>query len=404
MVNVCEVCLSQGSGNVLDLGFHPLCDDMSRIGSDHETLKFHQEIWLCPKCLTAHQLHQVEKTSLFKSDYRYRAGLTKDVLSGMQELVDRVAELELNTGTPTILDIGCNDGSLLGLFKAARDCITLGVDPTDAIKDGSSSIDFVNQNYFNLDVANSILSEHGQPDVITFTNVFAHIEDLQSLIAALSILLSETTYLVIENHYLGSIIEKQQFDTFYHEHPRTYSVHSFVHIAKSLKLNIHSIEFPKRYGGNIRVIMSKSSLTNQTNLTVQLNDEREFDARFASMQGFYDNWLNESKQTLLQEFSGVSYVGKSLPGRAVMLISALGLDESSMPFVFEQPKSPKIGHYVPGTTIQIKSDAELMDLRPERIVVWAWHIIEEVTQYLENRGYKGEVWIPLPEFKLYRKL
>ena len=51
--------------------------------------------------------------------------------------------------------------------------------------------------------------------MIIFTNVFAHIENLQLLIKNLKKLISDETVLIIENHYFGSIIEKNQFDTFY---------------------------------------------------------------------------------------------------------------------------------------------------------------------------------------------
>ena len=57
--------------------------------------------------------------------------------------------------------------------------------------------------------------------------MFAHIEDLNSLINNLRKLVSDETYLIIENHYMGAVIKKNQFDTFYHEHPRTYSATSF---------------------------------------------------------------------------------------------------------------------------------------------------------------------------------
>ena len=51
-------------------------------------------------------------------------------------------------------------------------------------------------------------------DVITFTNVFAHIEDLKSLLENLKKVISDETLIIIENHYLGSIINQNQFDTF----------------------------------------------------------------------------------------------------------------------------------------------------------------------------------------------
>ena len=46
--------------------------------------------------------------------------------------------------------------------------------------------------------------------------------------ADLKKLISDKTIIIIENHYLNSIIDKMQFDTFYHEHPRTYSLNSFI--------------------------------------------------------------------------------------------------------------------------------------------------------------------------------
>ena len=62
--------------------------------------------------------------------------------------------------------------------------------------------------------------------------MFAHISDLNELIKNLNYLITDKTILIIENHYLGSILKFNQFDTFYHEHPRTYSLNSFNIIAK----------------------------------------------------------------------------------------------------------------------------------------------------------------------------
>ena len=103
-----------------------------------------------------------------------------------------------------------------------------------------------------------IRQQHPRIDVITFTNVFAHIEDLPALLSALALLMGEDTILVVENHYLGAVLAKNQFDTFYHEHPRTYSLTSFVHIASSLGRAVAAVEFPSRYGGNIRVTIGKA--------------------------------------------------------------------------------------------------------------------------------------------------
>ena len=56
----------------------------------------------------------------------------------MQELVDELSTLGFTTKiTLKVVDIGCNDGSLLNLFKKYK-FKTIGVDPTDAIKASKS--------------------------------------------------------------------------------------------------------------------------------------------------------------------------------------------------------------------------------------------------------------------------
>ena len=111
----------------------------------------------------------------------------------------------------------------------------------------------------------------GKIDVITFTNVFAHINNFSELIGSLKLFISNNPniLIVIENHYLGSVLNKKQFDTFYQEHPRTYSVTSFNFISNLLGLNISKLNFPKRYGGNIRVFLSKQNKINVNRLILR---------------------------------------------------------------------------------------------------------------------------------------
>ena len=396
---LCEVCLEVASGPKMDFGFQPLADDLVKIGDTGESLRFQQSVILCCNCFTVLQTHQVPKEVLFSSNYHYRASLTKDVIQGMSELVTHVLRYKNDVSRRyTILDVGCNDGTLLNLFKERIDCVTVGVDPTDAILEATSNVNFTYKQFFTLKSASEIRLKHGFPDVITFTNVFAHIEDFEALLGALSELIGSETTLVIENHYLGSIIESKQFDSFYHEHPRTYSLRSFVVIADKLGLNINHVAFPSRYGGNIRVTMSKEPKVFE-GLTELLNSELAIPEKFEQLQSHYMLWMENSKQAVQELSSKGKFIGKSLPARAVMLITSLGITEKEMPFVFEKPGSPKIGSYVPGTRIEIRSDDELKDFNCYPIVLWAWHIGPEITSYLIANNYMGDVFMPMPVFK-----
>jgi 2-polyprenyl-3-methyl-5-hydroxy-6-metoxy-1,4-benzoquinol methylase len=397
LINVCEVCGDIVVGPVIDLGSHPLNDDMHRIGTNYVARKYRQEIQLCTNCFTAHQLHPVEKETLFFPEYRYRGSVTKDVLSGMEDLIENALHFYGSRKPLKVLDIGANDGSLLGIFKNKTGCETIGVDPTNAVLESAGRIDHAYCEFFSSETSNKIIENHGHPDIITFTNVFAHIEDLSSLIEAVSLLLDEDNLLVIENHYLGSVLEKNQFDTFYAEHIRTYSAASFEFIAKRLNVEIKSIQFPRRYGGNIRVYMSRNPkyLSEKQNV-----NESDFPDRFTRIQNTYDHWLENSLEQINQILKNGPLVGKSCPARSVMLYSSLDMNSEKMSAVYEHPRSPKLGFCVPGTSIPIVSDAKLGQEEIQDMILWSWHIAYEIMPYLKDSGYKGRVWAPLPTFHL----
>jgi hypothetical protein len=394
-IKKCEVCGSADLTPVLDLGKHPMCDDLIPVGNAAECQTFPIDILYCSQCDTAHQKYQVPKVQLFPQTYHYRSRFTADVLSGMSALANSVeAKLGSLSGLTT-LDVGCNDGSLLDKFSA-KGAITIGVEPTGAFADAEGRGHLIINDFFSESTARKIQESHPRVDIITFTNVFAHIEDLPALLRALSILMNEDTILVIENHYLGAVLDRNQFDTFYHEHPRTYSLNSFVHIAQTLGRGVAAVEFPQRYGGNVRVIIGKEAATAPEAALIQNTLEREagYFEQFGQMRSFIDSWKKEKKsqiQTLVKEHGKLP--AKAFPGRAAILVALLELSDDEIECVYEKPGSLKIGHYLPGTRIPIRTDDELFLRLPETKVLLnlAWHIPMEIDAYLKKQGFKGQL-------------
>ena len=106
------------------------------------------------------------------------------------------------------------------------------------------------------------------------------------------------------------------------------------------------------------------------------------------------NWKdakNKEISDLVKKFGPLK--GKAFPGRAAIFIKLLGLDETSIDCVYEKPGSMKIGHYLPGTRIPIKSDDELFALAesPPVIINMAWHISAEIHAFLKNKGFSGKI-------------
>ncbi len=389
-ISSCEVCGESTLEQVIDLGLHPLCDDLIEIGDERSSEEYPIELSFCRVCLTVHQNWQIPKKTLFPKTYHYRARHTADVLSGMRQLVER-CQTELGPlDQKTVLDIGCNDGSLLSIF-AEHGAATIGIEPTGAAADAADRGHKVYGDFLTPDLAKKIVEENGQPQIVTFTNVFAHIENLSEVLDSLRILLAEDTLLVIENHYLGAVLDKYQFDTFYHEHPRTYSKASFDHIAKSLGLQIVATEFPSRYGGNIRVLMSKSGTQAEAgNMPV----ETGFEERLKDMNQRIPRWREAKKAELdrLVERHG-PLPAKAFPGRAAILVRLLELDHTMVSAVYEKPGSMKLGHYVPGTRIPIVSDEEFgaRANKDAPLINFAWHISTEIHKYMRSSGFEGEI-------------
>ncbi|CAN7314650.1 class I SAM-dependent methyltransferase [Bradyrhizobium sp. LjRoot220] len=393
-IDHCEVCGSRTLVPVLDLGAHPMCDDLVAIGSSRACAEYPIDILYCENCRTAHQRFQVPKRELFPESYHYRSRFTADVLSGMKSLADACEQRFGLVAGKKVVDVGCNDGSLLDFFRE-KGATTIGVEPTSAAKDCAAKGHVTIHDFFTEATADQIVAAHGKPDFITFTNVFAHIEDLGGVIAALKRLIGEKTILVIENHYLGSVLLTNQFDTFYHEHPRTYSYRSFVFIARALGLNLIDVQFPARYGGNIRIFAGKQASVVEPSAMRDLEaKEARFGEEFATLRTGVTRWRDkksEELKTLVQRDGPLR--GKAFPGRAAILIKLLALDSDAISIVHEKPGSMKIGHYLPGTRIPIGSDDDLFKASrgANPLLNLAWHIPVEIRSYLKENGYDGPV-------------
>ena len=131
----------------------------------------------------------------------------------------------------------------------------VGIEPTDTSKIVKREISLLIK-FFDEKVARTILKNHGHPKLITCTNVFAHVADLGSFLQSLKILMNSQSIFMFENHYMPNILKNIQFDTFYHEHLKNYSLKSLIVLFQYYGMKLFDAKVVERYSGTLQGFVS----------------------------------------------------------------------------------------------------------------------------------------------------
>ena len=400
VVERCQVCDNPKLEPILFLGYLPPVNKMNKIGDrPKEEVSYPAQLLYCLQCHLVQLGLVVDAGVLFPPEYPYTSSTTKILRENFAELYNECSSLIDLNPTDLVIDIGSNDGNLLSNFKDHHK--VLGVTPEEigkiAIQRGIPTI----IDYFNQKVVEKILKESGQAKVITATNVFAHIENVNEIVRCIKKLLSEDGVFISESHYLLPLIETLQYDTIYHEHLRYYSLHSLQYL-----LNLHGLEVfhAKRiptHGGSIRVYAAKKGRYPVKETVAKLLAQEK--PVVLSKEGLlkFKEQVVLSKLELLSllrdiKKSGKRIYGISAPSRASTLINYTGLDDGILDCVLEIQGSHKIGKYIPGTIVPILEESKLFSDQPEYALLFSWHIADELMPKLRQKGFKGKYIIPLP--------
>ena len=401
-ITQCQISNSPNLESVLFLGFVPPVNDMQPVGGRPEARSMYPlELLYCPDSYLVQIGCEVDPEILFPPEYPYTSGTTRILRDNFADLFEQCRDLPGFDATSFVIDIGSNDGTLLANFKEGG-CRVLGIDPTDrarlANEKGIRSL----RTFFSRETARAVAGEHGAADLVTATNVFAHMPRIDAVVAGILDVLDERGVFVSESHYLLDLIGALQYDTVYHEHLRYYSLHSLKFLLEKHGLEIFHVKRIPTHGGSIRVFAARTGQARvDPSVSSLLETERrgglldpETYRRFAAdvMQSKLDllNLLRDVKAR------GGRIYGIGAPSRASTLIAYTGLDHDIIDCVLEIPGSHKIGKYMPGTRIPVLEESALFSDQPEYALLFSWHIAGELMPKLTRKGYRGEYIVPLP--------
>jgi len=399
VVDSCQVCDSTNLESLMFLGYLPPVNTMPLIGTPlAEQPAYPAELLRCKDCTLAQLGLIVDPAILFPPTYPYTSGTTRILRENFAELSREVDSLYPLQPNQLVVDIGANDGTLLSNFQK-NGVRVFGIEPTNAaklaIERGIPSM----ISFFNKEAAGKAAAQQGRAQIITATNVFAHIEDIHNIVDGILTLLDDGGIFISESHYFLSLLETLQYDTIYHEHLRYYTLTSLKHLLEMHGLEvIHAKRIPT-HGGSIRVYAARKGRHPVQSSISRILDE---ETRGVTAEAFkhFKSAVVQSKLDLLAllkeiKAKGGRVYGIGAPSRASTLINYVGLDDGILDCVLEIKGSYKIGKYIPGTIIPVWEESRLFSDQPEYALLLSWHIAEELIPKLRARGFKGQYIVPL---------
>ena len=406
LVESCQVCGSAELDPVFFAGYLPPVNGMPLIGEKpKEQPAYPAQVLSCRRCKLAQLGLVVDPQILFPPSYPYTSGTTKILRDNFAELHAEVARLFPLGARDLVVDVGSNDGTLLSNFHASGHRV-YGIEPTNTAKLANERGIRTHLSFFNHAAVDKVVSEEGRANLVTATNVFAHIEDVREIMRCVLDLLADDGLFVTESHYWVSLLETLQYDTIYHEHLRYYSLTSLKYLLEEHGMEIvHAKRIPT-HGGSIRVYAKRKGKTrvHDTVREVLATEETELVAQ--RLERFRKGVITSKLALygLLKDIvaAGDRVYGVGAPSRASTLINYVGLDDGLLDCVVEVKGSYKIGRYVPGTLIPVVDESRLFRDQPKYALLLSWHIAEELMPKLTAAGFLGDYIVPLPEPRIVR--
>ena len=401
--STCRLCDSSELELVLALTPTPPVDayvEPSKL--DEPQPAYPLELFACSDCGHAQLLDVVSPELLF-GDYIYETSSSPGLVAHFRRYAEEVLELSGLDERAFAVDIGSNDGTLLRFLKE-RGLRVLGVDPAEAIarRATSAGIETI-PSFMACTLAEHIREAHGQAELVTANNVFAHTDDMGEMADSVRELLSPRGLFVFEVSYLLDMIEGMLFDLIYHEHLCYHSVRPLRSFLRQHGLELIDVHHVPTKGGSLRCSAQLANGSRPVAPTVESFIDREQAAALYDMRT-YDSWagrIEALRNTVSELVTGIRSQGKTGAGygasaTTTVLIHHFNLAETLEFLVDDIPM--RQGRFSPGHHIPVGPAEWIYDHSVDYVIILAWRFADMiVAKHREYLASGGRVVVPLPE-------
>ena len=374
------------------------------------------ELVLCGDCQLLQLKHTVPGDVMYEN-YWYRSGTNQTMRNALADIAQKAEALaHLNRGD-CVLDIGCNDGTLLASYRTDG-IYKIGFDPAENLAVLSRKaaqkvlVGFFDADRFLADVE----LRTRRPKIITSIAMFYDLEDPNRFVADIKRILDPSGLWIIQMSYLPLMLKQNDFGNICHEHLEYYSLHSLEYLLKRHDFVIADVELNDVNGGSFRIYVRNRTAADssfgsdlyrkqaadrvrelreqESRMRLDTADPyREFAARVEQIKNDVSGFVKER----VEQKKKIYVYGASTKGNT--MLQYFGLDKSLITAAAER-NPDKWGKVTVGTRIPIVSEAEAREASPDYFLVLPWHFVEEFKAREKDYLSHGKFIVPLPEFAL----
>jgi len=402
----CRHCGEELNHTFIDLGSSPPSNSYLTEQTMKEPEKWYPlKVMVCGNCWLVQTEDFVGFGEMFSEDYAYFSSYSSTWLEHARDYVDKMTSRFNLDSDSMVVEIAANDGYLLQYVKG-KSIPCYGIEPTHSTAQAAreKNIEIIEE-FFGVKLAKDLVDKDRQADLIAANNVLAHVPDINDFVKGFSILLKPEGVATFEFPHLLNLVDKNQFDTIYHEH---YSYLSLVAVRTIFEVNgltIFDVEEIPTHGGSLRVFAQcketgQHEISNNVNAILTIEEKSGINTL-----DFYSRLQQQAEkikfgllQFLMDErnkMKKVAAYGAAAKGNTVLNFSGVRTDLISYVVDLNPAKQ---GKYMPGSRIPIVDEDKIKRDKPDYILILPWNIKNEVIEQLAYiREWGGKFVTSVPE-------
>lgn len=413
--NDCRLCLHDKLTPRLFLTPTPPANELTKIFDPYAPVEeFPLYLVSCDNCGHV-QLPVVISPERLFNDYVYVSGTSPVFVKHFENYANDIISKYSLQENDLVVEIGSNDGTLLKFFQNYGTRV-IGIDPAIKItekanEDGIHTI----CEFFNQNLVEKIIDANGRAKIVIANNVFAHADDIRSIVQGVKNLLELGGHFVFEVSYLVDLLENSTFDLIYHEHLDYHHIDPLCRLFNEFGMCLYDVKKVNTHGGSIRCHVLNSPRSNfNGNLNGFINEELRLQLKtdftgiryntgtnrdpFRKLESKIEILRSELKSYLYQSMkSGRTICGFGAPAKATTLLYHFGLGRREFQYVIDD--SPwKQNLHLPGKGIEIVSSEYAKEHKIDDMMILAWNFADSIIEKnLSHLDGKGRIIVPLPE-------